>query len=678
MTPAGRFWLVLRAILSLGVTPLANYTWYQFGMRSGLTERVSYTALLRALKGAKGVQFQPVFQLPSPQLLISVMGDQVQDLLQEAEEVCAGKTRLFGFQLFDLDYRQGKSELWFTRVERSLVDKKEGPVDMKFFWEPARFGWVYPLGRAYRIRPEERYVEKFWEGFESFSEHHPPYYGVNWLSAQEVALRLMALTFGFQVFQNAAASTAERKQSLLEALAVHAARIPCTLSYAVAQNNNHLLSEAVGLMTAGAVLRGHSLSDTWWKTGWKWFLLGICRQIAEDGTYVQHSANYHRLMLQLALWARLLAVGKGVEFPNPVSHRLTEAAKWLWECCEVSNGRVPNLGPNDGAIIQPLSQTPFHDYRAVIQAAWRAFVGKAAFPQGVWDEMSLWYGVWHLPIPADKAAFEEEQIPPEKEPLSIRPNSWVLIRSQKQKTWAAFRCPRFFSRPAHADLLHVDLWWDGVNLAMDAGTYRYTAPPPWENSLAEAFYHNTVTVDGRNPMTRAGKFLWLDWAKTRIELNRNDKIKSDLVVGAEHTGYLARGVRYQRWVTLQEDHLWIINDCLEPAHPEKQPIAPMVRLHWLVTLGDWQVTKEAFGWGILLRLHDRQLRLWLKAPGTSHLRIVKAGKVVFGEGGVMPVYGYFSPSYNHLEPALSVILEVQATLPLNLETVWDLTATDKL
>lgn len=678
MIPVRRFWLVLRAIQALGATPLANYAWYQFGMRSGLTERISRSALLQALTGAKGVHFQSVFPLPSPQLLISVMGDRVQDLLEEAEEICAGKTRLFGFQSTDLDYRQGKSDLWFTSVERSLKDEKDVPVDLKFFWEPARFGWVYPLGRAYRIHPEERYAEMFWATLESFLEHHPPYYGVNWLSAQEVALRLMAWAFGYQVFENAAASTAARKQRLLEALAVHAARIPCTLSYAIAQNNNHLLSEAVGLMTAGAVLRGHLLAETWWKTGWKWFVAGILRQLAEDGTYVQHSVNYHRLMLQLALWARLLTMGKGMEFPNPVSHRLAEAARWLWECCEVRNGRVPNLGPNDGAYIQPLSQTPFKDYRAVIQAAWRAFIGQAAFPQGVWDEMSLWYGVWNMPFAADKGTFVEEKIYPEKEPLSIHPNSWVLIRSQKQKTWAALRCPRFFSRPAQADLLHVDLWWEGVNLAVDAGTYRYTAAPPWDNALAEAFYHNTVTIDGCNPMTRAGKFLWLDWAKSRIEINRKEETNKDVSVCAEHTGYLARGVRHQRWITLHEDRLWIIKDRLEPTHPRKQSRVRLVRLHWLVTLCDWQVKKDATGWSLLFWLQDQQVCLRLKAPETACLRIVKKGKVVFGEGEVMPVYGYFSPSYNRLEAALSVILEVQETLPLTLETVWELPATDGL
>lgn len=677
MTAFKRFRLALRAVRELGLTPLVSYGWYQLGIRSGLTEKVSHASLQQAMRDIRGAHFQPIFELPASHELISVLGDQVQSLLDEAEEICAGKVRLFGSQPVDLDYRQSSSELWFTRVERSLMDEKNPPVDMKFFWEPARFGWVYPLGRAYRVHPEERYAEKFWDYLETFWEHHPPYYGVNWLSAQEVALRLMAWTFGYQVFRNAAASTTERKQRLLEALAAHAARIPCTLSYAVAQNNNHLLSEAVGLMTAGAVLRGHPLSESWWKMGWKWFFVGIRRQIAEDGTYVQHSVNYHRLMLQLALWARLLAMRQGVALPGLVSQRLAEAAKWLWECCDPSNGRVPNLGPNDGAYIQPLSQTPFHDYRAVIQAAWRAFIGQAAFPPGVWDEMSLWYRVETSLFTASYGDLEGP-VCPEKERLSIRPNSWVLIRSEKQKTWAAFRCPRFFSRPTHADLLHVDLWWEGINLAMDAGTYRYTASPPWDNPLSQAFYHNTVTIDGTNPMTRAGKFLWLDWAKTRMEISRNEKIKTDVTVRAEHSGYLAQGVRLQRSVTLRDDQLWIIEDCLEPAHPKMQSIAPPIRLHWLVTLGDWQVSKEEAGWCIFFWFHDRQVRLRLKAPATSYLRIVNAGKVVFGDGEEFPVYGYYSGSYNCLEPALSVILEVQETLPFKLETIWELNETEKV
>lgn len=673
MTYLKKLRLALRAVRELGVAQLANYAGYQIGIRSGFTERASRIALKRALQGNRAVRFQSLFNPPSAQLLLAAIGDEIQGLVAEAEDICEGKVRIFGSQVVELDAGQGKSDLWFTRLERSLAHSERTDLDLKFVWEPARFGWVYPLARAYCVQPDERYAQRFWETVEAFLDNHPPYCGFQWLSAQEVALRLIAWVFGYQVFQNASASTEARKQRLIEALAVHAARIPCTIQYALAQNNNHLLSEAVGLMTAGTVLRAHPLAEGWWNQGWRWFILGIQRQIADDGTYVQQSTNYHRLMLQLALWARLVALRMGVALPAEVTCRLSAASQWLADCCELSNGRVPNLGPNDGAYIQPLSQSPFEDFRPVLQAAYRAFVGEAAFGSGAWDEMSLWYGVWSGESPAGEAAAPKGVLR-ERERLSIRENAWVVLRSPDQTTWATLRCPRFFSRPTHADQLHVDLWWAGMNLACDAGTYRYTASPPWDNRLAEAFYHNTVTIDGRNPMTRAGRFLWLDWAKTDILVGRFDDGKNDLTIGGEHNGYRSIGVRVQRWVTLRENRIWVIKDRIEAPKQKKWQSKHFIRLHWLIHPAEWQVAAEEKGWRLLLRLNSQEIRLGLRASPRFKLCIVEAGNIVFGEGRDAGTYGYCSPTYNLLLPALSVILEGEEWLPTTLETVWELPA----
>jgi hypothetical protein len=52
-------------------------------------------------------------------------------------------------------------------------------------------------------------------------------------------------------------------------------------------------------------------------------------QIAPDGAYVQNSANYHRLMLQAALWVQALAVARGEQFEPAVNRRLADATRWL-------------------------------------------------------------------------------------------------------------------------------------------------------------------------------------------------------------------------------------------------------------------------------------------------------------------------------------------------------------
>jgi len=38
---------------------------------------------------------------------------------------------------------------------------------------------------------------------------------------------------------------------------------------------------------------------------------------------------------------------------------------------------------------------------------------------------------------------------------------------------ALLRYPRFRFRPSHADVLHVDLWVDAVNVLRDGGTFSY-------------------------------------------------------------------------------------------------------------------------------------------------------------------------------------------------------------
>lgn len=659
-------WLVFQATKELGIARIGYYALYTLGIRSGVVERLSRRALKKALRGAGGLEFRPLFEPPVSSRLLSVLGDQAQCVLEEAGEICHGRIRVFGHQVVRLEYDLGKSQDWFTRVEQELRRDQGGETDLKLVWEPARFGWVYTLARAYCIQPEERFAETFWEAIEAFLAHHPPYYGIHWLSAQEVALRLIAWVFGYHVFAKASASTPQRKKRLFEALAVHAARIPCTLYYALAQNNNHLLSEAVGLMTAASVLVGHPECRSWWKRGSQWFLWGIRNQIAEDGTYIQHSTNYHRLVLQLALWARMLFAKQGLSLPSDVSQRLLKATEWLVECCEVSNGCVPNLGPNDGAYIQPLSQAPFQDYRPVLQAAHRAFVGGAVFGKGIWDEMSLWYGVWEGEKANQQSPREEETSG--KERLSIRPHSWVMLRSSEKRTWATVRCPRFSSRPTHADLLHLDLWWEGINLACDAGSYRYTAPLPWSNVLAEAFYHNTVTVNGHNPMSRMGKFLWLSWPKTRLIFASSEGAPR---VELEHDGYRGLGVVVKRCVTLRANRIWHVQDRIEPA-PLCKSRVHRIRLHWLICPCNWQIVPEDRGYRLDLRVNSQTSYLRLRASAQLSLQVVEAGKVVFGAGENLCTFGFCSPSYNLLVPALSVIAEMHEELPVTLETIWEL------
>jgi hypothetical protein len=192
-------------------------------------------------------------------------------------------------------------------VHWTAAERLAGVEDIKFIWEPARMGWAFVLGRAYLLSEDETYASGFWKHFETFLACNPPNQGANWASAQEVALRILAMTFAGQVFAQSEHSTAERLGGLRAAIAAHARRIPVTLPYARAQNNNHWITEAAGLYTAGVVLSDHPEAGRWKTLGWDEFNYALQHQINDEGEYVQHSTNYHRLMLQAALWVLAVA-----------------------------------------------------------------------------------------------------------------------------------------------------------------------------------------------------------------------------------------------------------------------------------------------------------------------------------------------------------------------------------
>lgn len=645
MNLVARAILVLKALRQLGASSLGQYALYRLGLWSGHYRRVTSRPLL-----AGEWTLQPVFDLPNTEAVRRCLDeDGLAGLLAEADEIAAGRARLFGADPVALRLTFERRLQHWTAYERQpvlLADFYAGIPDIKFLWEPARFGWAFPLGRAYLLSRREAYAEAFWRLTEQFLDGNPPCLGPHWMSAQEVALRLMAFVWAGQVFAASPASTPARQMRLARAVAAHAARIPPTLVYARAQNNNHLLSEAAGLFTASLALPDHPHAARWRALGWKWLNLGLQRQIDGYGEYSQHSTNYHRMMLQLALWTDALLRRQGQAWPRPTFEALGRATHWLLGLLDPVSGRAPNLGANDGADPFPLSTCPFEDFRPVAHAAARAFL-QYRLPSGPWDEMSLWLGI------------------PAETPRSLDLPRYPGDNLSGRASWACLRAVRLTTRPSHADQLHLDLWWRGLNVACDAGTYLYNAPPPWDNPLTSTFVHNTVSVDGREQMTRAGRFLYLDWAdayyKTLLPVEAGVLQSAQ----ARHYGYRRLGIRHTRTVTVHADEGWRVEDellFLPGLEGKRRPRS--FRLHWL--LPDWPWEIETGGEEILLRLespHGTVVLCVTTEPlsllAQAEASLVRGGEIVHGTGEVEAVRGWRSPTYGIKRPALSLAVTVR-------------------
>lgn len=494
----------------------------------------------------------------------------------ESERISKGEFRLFSHARVECGFPPDWhcNPLTGQRVSAEAHWSRIGHFahgDIKCVWELGRFGFAYTLVRAYWRDGNDKWAELFWRLVEDWRDRNPPNQGPHWMCGQETAFRVMAWCFGLYGFLHSRATTLERVSVLAQMLAVSGERIAANFDYALSQSNNHGISEALGLWTIGVLFPEFRASAEWERLGRYW-LERLGRQlIYSDGGFCQHSANYHRLMLHDYLWALRLGDVLARPFSAELKEKFERAADFLWHVQDAVSGGVPCYGPNDGSLVLPLDNCDYRDYRPVVQAAFYQCTGQRAFEAGPWDEALIWlFGL--------KSA-EAQVARRERGDFSAAESGVYTLRGGD--TFAVVRCPkRFRHRPAHADLLHVDLWWNGVNVALDPGSFSYNAPPPWDGALAETRFHNTVTVDGEDQMQRASRFLWFPWTGGQPDQIRRTATGNLKVWTGSHRGYYRLGKRviHRRAVVWLAGIGWVILDDLRGLVSAGQRFT----LHWLL------------------------------------------------------------------------------------------------
>lgn len=635
--------LLMRLVAEIGVSALFQRLRYLFLLKTGVFRR------LEPPSSPASTTLRPLFSLPAPEKIRNILDEKtLAQLRAEADALQNGQFRIFGhFPLslpsWDFELPRRHWAEYAAEADSAAAFLPPGfPPDIKFLWEPARWGWAFILGRAYHILAEERYAATFWKLADSFLEANPPYLGPHWMNGQEVALRLLTMLWAAQVFASSPHSTPERQRRLVAAIFAHAHRIPPTLDYAISQNNNHLISESAALIAAARALPEYSPARRWERLGIRLFNRALESQINAYGEYIQHSTNYHRLMLQIALW--MYAIDASC-FSRAALQNLARATHWLRSLTDPDSGKVPNLGSNDGAHFLLLTSCSYSDFRPTVQAAARAFLGEHLPYQGIWDELSLWLNL------IDQTETEGADL--KATHLGYMGASDVI---HGRRSWGYLRATSFRSPLAHSDQLHFDLWWRGFNIARDPGSGYYNLPAPWDNPLTIARVHNTVTVDGKEPRRRLTRFMSLGWkpAWARPLIPEN----SDTLAGLEarYRGY--PGILHTRCVWVYADEHWEVQDELVP---HRASAMHSYRLHWLLADGEWTLQSHQQGGLLQIVLPIGILRVQVEANAPLRIQIIRAGKVVWGEGTAFPYEGWFSPSYGLLEPALSFSLEMEKT-----------------
>jgi len=538
-----------------------------------------------------------------------------------------------------------KSSHWIDCAE---FDRVQG--DIKLYWEPSRCAWAFTLGRAYQSTGDEKYGDAFWKLVDSWMTQNPPNRGIHWRCGQEVALRMLALIFGWFVFREAEATTPSRLEKLLVLFAFSAERIEKSIEYARIQMGNHATSEAAALLSVGLLFPFLKKASKWKKIG-----LSVLEDEARlynwnDGSYTQHSFNYQRLMMHTYLWSFRLADLNGLEFSEKTRDLLRKSVGFIRSVQDERTGRVPNYGPNDGALLLQWNDCDYLDYRPLLNAFHFYFEQKPLYERGPWDEDVFWlFG---------EQSFQSNPDIHHRKTRAFEEGGYYVFTSPG--SWGMTRCHSYRTRPNQADLLHFDLWWEGINLLRDSGSYSYFDEQT-RLYFVSTRSHNTLEVNGLSQMVKGPRFQWHSLAHGKVSLFSSGA-DVDLFEGW-HDGYSRCDppVTHRRGIARLGEQLWVVVDDLLGSE-----VRSAVQ-YWNLCDADWVPNGDEARWRVTTAAGPASLCILCSVP--SKLRLLRGRQEPEFIGWDSLYYQQKSPS-----PVLCSSLNAGQRLPVRWVTVIGLGA----
>jgi hypothetical protein len=435
------------------------------------------------------------------------------ELKNKAARIIQGEIPFFSSEWKNL----GRDYDWITNPDNGyrydinkhwseIPDFSASSGDIKYVWEKSRFTWLMTIIRN-DYHHDEDHSGFVFEEMERWIDANPVNRGPNWRCSQEISLRILNWCFALHFYKNSAALTEARWEKIQHVVYWSLHHVYHHIDFSrIAVRNNHAITETLFLALSPMLFPFIPETKKWAEQGRKWFEQEIDYQIYNDGTFLQFSMNYHRVVIQL------LSLGISITEINrqPFSDRVYEKAykslNFLYQCAQDETAHLPNYGANDGAWFFPLSDTDYCDFRPQLNALHRLLTGVSLYDDVAIGEECRWMGI--TKIAAGK------RFSPVQKTMGIVEfplGGYYLIR--EQDTFTFIKCGRYKDRPSHADNLHMDVWYKGENILCDAGSYKYNTDEKTVKYFAGTESHNTVMLDAYDQMLKGPRFIWLNWSQ---------------------------------------------------------------------------------------------------------------------------------------------------------------------
>jgi hypothetical protein len=184
-------------------------------------------------------------------------------------------------------------KIWYSKIKISVHEGTDLGSDIKVPWMLGRLNHLTLWAYAYYHTKDEHFLKKCILHLEDFIEKNPPYYGVQWTCAMEVALRAINIIISISLLDKEI--LADLKKRLYNFLMYHVWYIQNHWELYDGKTNNHYLSNLVGYWWLCSFFK---INDERRWCGEK-IIKEVEKQQLSDGTFYEGSTAYHRLSTDL-------------------------------------------------------------------------------------------------------------------------------------------------------------------------------------------------------------------------------------------------------------------------------------------------------------------------------------------------------------------------------------------
>ncbi len=606
-------------------------------------------------------------------LLRKYLPGQVTEILREADEICAHRFRLLGYENLDFTVNSRGSNSKDIDWHLDPVHGKRAPLDPwfkipfldfaavgdhKVTWELNRHQHLVTLAKASRLSGDDKYTRELMAQWRSWVKANPYPLGINWASTLEVAFRSLSWIWVDHLLEGTS-EYAKFRAELAPALAFHGRYIERYLSTYFSPNT-HLLGEAVALFFLGTLYPQMPGAARWKESGWQIVLREAGRQLRPDGVYFEQSLYYHVYALDFFLYARLLAARNAMEIPQAYDDVLTRMLDVVAALAQA--GPAEGFGDDDGGRLwNPRRNRTEHMTDPLATGA--MIYGKEFSAAPLTEE-----AIWLFGNPAVEKLANAQTSPPPRSIAFADGGIYVLADLQPYAQAIVVDAgPQGTGRSGHghADAVSLRLTMDGRRWLVDGGTGVYIAKDPADrNAFRGTGAHNTLRVDGLNQAVADEPFSWTNIPTTLAENWIAGKSFTYFV--GSHNGYarLADPVVHRRHVLKIAGDLCLVRDvAIGKAEHELE-----IRWHFAP---DLEVRNEV----------RSEVRDEVRNIAAGRLEISRVGAESYESGltlivpedtvwqtGTEVTRTLLSPAYGALQPAPLVRYKARVLLPAEVAT----------